>query len=92
MNYLKVVNVVGLTAGMVGVAIIFRWGPPQPNLEEGVALELEDATPLKDGKTGTEHNEMVRQTRTKYQFMSRLGLALVGIRFAFQLFAAISAD
>ncbi len=77
---------------MVGVAIIFCWGPPQPTMEEGVSLGLEDATKLQDGRTEAEHNEAIRKTRARYHFFSHVGLALVGVGFACQLIAALIAD
>ena len=58
MNNSKSLNTIGLALGLIGVIIIFIWGPPQPILEEGIKLGLEDNTPIDDnGKTVKEHNE-----------------------------------
>jgi hypothetical protein len=86
----QVLNTVGLALSMVGVLIIFRYGPPQPSLEEGVALGLEDGTPLADGRTVAEHNRDVAMLRDKHQRMSKTGLALVFFGFGFQLWATWS--
>jgi hypothetical protein len=52
MNNGKILNTIGLVFGLVGVVIIFIWGPPQPQLEEGVGRGLENDTPIdENGKT-----------------------------------------
>ena len=84
----KELNTVGLILGMVGVVLIFRWGPPQPTFEEGVGIGLEDGTPLADGRTVAEHDVEVRALRTKHNKMSRAGLSMVFSGFALQLWAA----
>jgi len=85
MTCAQVLNAAGLVLGMVGVAIIFFYGPPQPNLEEGVALGLESGTPLSNGKTVAQHDADVARLRERHTIMSRLGLGLVFIGFALQL-------
>jgi hypothetical protein len=72
---------------MIGVLIIFRYGPPQPKLEEGVGLLVEDGTPLSDGRTAGEHDRDVARLRATYSRMSKIGLLLVFLGFAFQLWA-----
>ena len=86
----KVLNTVGLILGMIGVALIFRWGPPQPTLEEGIGIGLEDGTPLPDGRTVAEHNAQVRGLRAKHDKMSKIGLSLVFLGFAAQLWATLA--
>lgn len=49
MTYAQVLTSLGLVLGMAGVVVIFKFGPPQQNLDEGVGLGLEDETPLSDG-------------------------------------------
>ena len=78
-------NTLGLIFGMIGVLLIFRWGPPQPSLEEGVGRGLEDQTPMKDGRTVAEHNAETRELRAKHNRMSRAGLLFVFVGFALQL-------
>lgn len=85
----RFLNIVGLVLGMIGVALIFRWGPPQPTFEEGVAIGLEDGTPLQDGRTVAEHDADVRTLRARHDKMSKTGLSLVFLGFAFQLWATV---
>ena len=80
-------NTVGLVLSMFGVLVIFKYGPPQPNFDGGVALGLEDGTPLLDGRTVAEHNRDVAALRAKHSRMSKVGLALVFVGFGFQLWA-----
>lgn len=83
----QLLNSIGLVLGMIGVLIIFRFGPPQPNLEAGVGLGLEDATPLSDGRTVADHNKEVEALRKLHSRMSKFGLIFVFIGFAIQLWA-----
>lgn len=81
-------NALGLMLGIVGVVIIFFWGPPQPYLETGMALGLEDATTISSsGKTVAEHNREIEAIRHRYVLLSRLGLTLIGVGFVFQFIA-----
>ena len=81
----QLLNSVGLVLGMIGVVIIFLYGPPQPNLESGVSIGLEDGTPLSDGRTVAEHNADTESLRSRHSFMSKAGLVFVFFGFALQL-------
>lgn len=84
----QILNSLGLILGLIGVLFIFIWGPPQPNLEEGIGMGLEDGTPIdSSGKTVKQHDEEIKAKRKKYNLMSRIGLTLVFIGFLFQLLA-----
>ena len=83
-------NAIGLVLGMVGVALIFVWGPPQPQLDEGVGLGLEDGTPLGNGLTVAQYNAVVRCRRIRQTLLSRVGLGLIFIGFLSQLLAVWS--
>ena len=84
----KIINTIGLTLGIVGVLFLFIWGPPQPEMETGVSIGLQDATVINEsGKTVADHNQEVRQSRGTHEFMSRVGLLFVMIGFAVQLLA-----
>jgi len=84
----KILNTIGLILGILGVLIIFIWGPPQPEHSKGVSLGLEDATPIdKSGKTVVELNIEVKNRKKFFSRMSSLGLALIMVGFAFQLLA-----
>jgi hypothetical protein len=80
-------NTIGLALGMVCVVILFIWGPPQPDFDEGVAIGLELDTVLKDGKTVVEKDADVRRLKRWHTVMSRIGLGLIGVGFFAQLIA-----
>ncbi len=80
----------GLTLDLVGVGILFLYGPPQPVLEEGIGVGLEDGTPIDpDGKTVAEHKKEVRRRRWRFLTRSRFGLGLIFVGFALQLYDSI---
>ena len=82
-------NTIGLILGIIGVTLIFIWGPPQPSLEPGVSIGIEDATPIyPSGKTVADHNREVAALRLRHIILSRVGLGLIGIGFFFQLCAS----
>jgi len=85
-----ILNQVGLVFGILGVVVIFVWGPPVPNLEEGISLGLEDETPLSGGQTVPGHNKQVRRRRKKHRILSGLGLALLGLGFVCQFLATLA--
>jgi hypothetical protein len=81
-------NRIGLALSMVGVVLLFVWGPPQPNLEEGIGLALEEDSELPNGEgTVRDHNRKVTRRRARHTVLSRIGLGLVGGGFLCQ-FAA----
>lgn len=83
----QLLNSIGLVLDMVGVLIIFRFGPPQPNLETGIGLGLEDGNVLSDGRTVAQRDREVERARKIHSNMSKCGLTLIFIGFAFQLWA-----
>jgi hypothetical protein len=74
----------GLILGMVGVAVIFIWGPPQPLFQEYVGISVEDDTPMDDGRTAKEHVADEKRKKKLYKRMSSLGLGLIFIGFLLQ--------
>ena len=69
----KWANRIGLVLGMVGVFMIFVWDPPQPSFGgDSILLESTDEKKLAAEKA-------------KYKYLSRIGLAFIGISFALQL-------
>jgi hypothetical protein len=80
-------NRIGLFLGMVGVVILFIWGPPQPSLEGGMSYGLEEGTLLPDGRTVAQYNKDVARLRQTHTVLSRIGLALIGVGFLCQLWA-----
>jgi hypothetical protein len=83
----KYLNTLGLLFGIVGVALLFVWGPPQPSFEQGGSIGLEDGTRLQNEKTVAENNADIAAREKRHKIMSRIGLALVGLSFALQLWA-----
>jgi hypothetical protein len=87
MDCVKILNSTGLVLGMIGVVLIFIWGPPQPQLNGGVGLSLEDGTPLENGLTVAENNQIVKRRRYQHKIISGLGLLLVFLGFLAQFIA-----
>ncbi|WP_269540114.1 hypothetical protein [Cerasicoccus fimbriatus] len=71
----KNLNIIGLIFGIIGVVMIFIWGPPQPNLSPEVFIEA-DGSP-----------DQNIEKRKEYELKSRAGLFFVLIGFFFQLVA-----
>jgi len=83
----QILNTIGLLFNIGGVALLFRFGPPQPTFEEGIGIGLEGGTRLKDGKTVDEHNADVRELQRQYKKRSRIALSLIIFGFVLQLCA-----
>ena len=81
----QLLSTVGLALGMVGVAVLFVYGPPQPNLEEGFGIGLENGTLLDDGRTVGDHKTDLKLRRKRYSRLSKLGFGLIFLGFALQL-------
>jgi hypothetical protein len=86
-------NALGLILGMIGVVIIFVWGPPQPSFQRGVWMGLQGGTrlPAQGGKTVDEISAETAEKEGNYRFMSRLGLGFVFLGFGCQLGATVDA-
>ena len=86
-------NIVGLIVGLVGVLIIFKWGPPGPTFETGLAIGAEPANQY-PGTTETvaQHDQKVRHDESMTILMSRVGLGFVAVGFALQIAAAWPVD
>jgi len=87
MTTAQLLNTTGLALGMLGAVLLFRFGPPQPAFEQGIGIGLEDGTRLQNGRTVAEQNQEVRQLQSLHRRLSKAGLALVFLAFAFQLWA-----
>lgn len=75
----------GLILNMAGAALAMYFGFPQRSHEEGVAIVLEPATPLRSGITAAQHDARVRLVRRVYVAMSHVALALMIIGALLQL-------
>ena len=78
-------NSIGLLLNIVGVIMLFVWGPPLPNMEGGVGLGLERGTQLGDGWTVADEEKKQLKTRKLHSIMSKVALAIVALGFLFQL-------
>ncbi len=90
-NKSQKLNRLGLIFGMVGVIILFIWGPPQPKFEKGIGIMVEDET-LINGKTAREHDSIIERRITKHKVFSSLGLVFIFLGFAGQLSATLIPD
>jgi hypothetical protein len=82
-------NIAGLIVGLVGVLIIFRWGPPQPTFETGLAIGVEPANQFPGtNETVAQHDQKVKRDELTTTIMSRVGLGFVAIGFVLQIAAA----
>jgi hypothetical protein len=82
-------NTIGLVLGMLGVGILFQWGPPQPDFDEGIAMGISFTkdTVFTDGTKPSEIVAAAKKRKRQHQLMSRFGLGLVGLGFLVQLVA-----
>lgn len=87
----KVLAIVGLVLNLAGVALLFKFGFPQPQFDEGVSLELEDGTVFDDGTSVRGYTERARITKRRYRRRSGLALLLIMIGVVMQVGATIIA-
>ena len=83
-------NTIGLVLGIVGVLIIFRWGPPQPDFDETIGVALDPGIVFADGTKASDMEEATRRLKRRHKVMSRVGLGLIGLGFVAQLAAVWS--
>jgi hypothetical protein len=86
----KLVNLLGLSLGMIGVLLIFIWGPPQPSFQQGTCISVEDGTPLPGGKTAAEVDIDTAKTEKHYRHMSDIGLVFIFFGFVCQFAGALA--
>ena len=83
---MQIISTIGLVMNIIGVILLFFFGFPQPNFDEGVSLGLEDNTPLGNGKTVKEQNIEINRKKRIYKIMATVALVLLLFGFLFQLF------
>lgn len=82
----KYFTIAGLILDIVGVAVVWFFGWPQPQLESGVSLGLEDGTRIGPyGETVVDHDRDVERKRFWYKRASIGGLLLLLAGFGLQL-------
>ena len=84
----KRLNKLGLLFGIIGVVIMFYYGPPQPSFTEGWSIDAEDGTVIDDsGKTVAQHDIEIKAQLKRFKVMSHIGMVFVGLGFISQLAA-----
>jgi hypothetical protein len=83
----QIINTFGLLLNIAGVVILFLYVPPQPNLEEGVNLGVEDATIFEDGTSVAQINVNIRKLKKRHEIFSRIALIFIFFGFILQLWA-----
>jgi hypothetical protein len=78
-------NPLGLIFGMIGVVIIFIWGPPQPSFQKGEALVTQESNVLPNGQTVKQRDAEIAAKERHYKHLSQVGLIFVFVGFACQL-------
>lgn len=76
----KCLNIIGLLMGMIGVIIIFIYGPPQPSFFPYDIITDDNI-----------HKEVL-EMKDKYELFSKIGLGCIFIGFSLQLIAIVVSD
>lgn len=76
---IKILQVVGLALGIVGVLMLFVWGWPQPAFELDYALTLGSVS----------YESEIAASKARHRVLASSGLFLVVVGQALQLVAAI---
>jgi hypothetical protein len=77
----------GLILDIIGVILLFIWGPPTPSMEGSVGLALESGTVLYDGKKVKDIEKEQLRRRAIHSRMSKVALGLIFFGFVVQLVA-----
>jgi hypothetical protein len=78
---LHTLNAIGLLLGMIGIVIIFVWGPPQPDFQDYIGLSV-------GGPDEEKLKAEVRQKKKRHWMMSSIGLTFIFVGFFFQFLDA----
>ncbi len=82
-----IINTIGLLLNIAGVVILFFYGPPQPNFDEGVSLGVTDNTIFEDGTSVSQINANIRKLKLRHKIFSRAAIVLIFFGFILQLLA-----
>ena len=63
-------NALGLLLGMVGVLLLFFWGPPLPEMRGAVGIALQSTTVLADGRRAPGIEEVEKRLRHRHEIFS----------------------
>jgi hypothetical protein len=87
----QLITILGLVLNMVGTAILFFFGYPQPNHDEEVSIGVSENTVFTDGTSVKSIMAKARKRKLIYKSMSLIGMGLVFIGFGMQLISVIKA-
>jgi hypothetical protein len=87
----RVITILGLLVEVIGVAVIWRYGWPQPQLEGGANLGLEDATSMPDGTTAGQVRDDATRRRATYRKRSASGFFVLVLGLLIQAGAQLLA-
>jgi hypothetical protein len=73
--------------GILGVVLIFIWGPPQPDFDEYVGFSASDDTVLGDGTKASDIVAAAKRRKRRHRIISSIGLSLIFCGFGVQLWA-----
>jgi hypothetical protein len=82
------VTVAGLILNIVGTVMLFFFGFPQPQHDEGVYWGLEDDTPI-EGGTVSEFKQRVERRKALYRRLASIALGFLLVGFILQLADAL---
>jgi hypothetical protein len=85
MTTIEKLNFAGLLLSFIGGCMLFKWGPPQPDLSESVGFAFEENTVFTDGTSVKQMKADARALRVRHERLSRLALGLIVFGFLLQL-------
>lgn len=71
----QIISSIGLALDVAGVAVLFVYGPPQPDFQENDVVVIENEA----------QQSAARTLKQKFNFRSRIGLSLLITGFLLQL-------
>lgn len=86
----QLINICGLILNIIGVALVFFFGLPQPSHQESVGRALAPGTPMGDGRTAGDYAIAAKRKKRLYYVMSHFALSLMVLGLALQLTSALS--
>ncbi len=81
--------IAGLVLNILGTGLLFFFALPQPQHDDSPGIALEDNTPI-EGGTVLEVKERTLRRKVIYRRLAFLGLTLLLIGFALQLWDAVA--
>lgn len=92
LNVATLLNQIGLALNMVGVALVFKWGLPQPNPDSQGTRRLEGGTPASDGRPMRRVRMEAAATQVTYRRVATCGLLFMFLGFLLQFGATFVSE